>query len=137
MKGIDELHLPEEARYTTDHEYAMAEGTEDIAVRIGIGDYAQDQLGDIVFVELPQVGDHIGKGEEFGVVESVKAVAELYMPIGGEILSTNSDLADSPELVNADPYDRGWMIRVKPEDLGELDALMTADAYRDLLKGME
>lgn len=134
MKEIDELHLPDDARYTDDHEYARPE---DGAVKIGISDYAQDQLGDIVFVELPQKGDRFGKGEEFGVVESVKAVAELYIPVGGEVLEVNTALEKAPELVNTGPYDTGWMIRVKPSDLGELDSLMAHDAYRQMLKGLE
>ncbi|MEE9612499.1 MAG: glycine cleavage system protein GcvH, partial [Desulfatiglandales bacterium] len=106
-------------------------------VRTGLSDYAQDQLGDIVFVELPQVGDTFKKGEEFGTVESVKAVAEMYMPIGGEILAVNTALEDSPELINKNPYEDGWMIELKPDDLTELDTLMTSDAYLEMLKGME
>ncbi|MEE8400192.1 MAG: glycine cleavage system H protein, partial [Desulfobacterales bacterium] len=93
-------------------------------------------LGDIVFVELPQEGDSFDQGDMFGTVESVKAVAELYIPIGGEVVAINSDLEDSPELTNASPYDDGWMVRVKPKDPGELDALMTRDAYLEMLAGM-
>lgn len=133
MKEISELILPDDVRFAEDHEWARKE---DDKVRIGIGDYAQDQLGDIVFVELPQVGDSFGKGEEFGTVESVKAVAELYMPVGGEILAVNTALEDSPELLNKDPYREGWLVDVRPVDPGEMDALMAKDAYLEKLKGM-
>ena len=134
MKEISELHLPDDMHYTEDHEWARLEGD---GVKIGISDYAQDQLGDIVFVELPQVGDTYEKGKEFGTVESVKAVAELFMPIGGEVLTTNTVLEDSPELVNKNPYNDGWMIEIKPTNPSELDALMAKDAYIEMLKGLE
>ncbi len=134
MKEIDELNLPDDVRYAEDHEWIRSEGDK---VRIGISDYAQDQLGDIVFVELPQSGDTFEKGEEFGTVESVKAVSELYMPIGGEILSVNTALEESPDLVNQSPYNDGWMIEVKPSDSAELEALITRDAYLEMLKGLE
>ncbi len=134
MKEIDELNLPDDVRYAEDHEWIRSEGDK---VRIGINDYAQDQLGDIVFVELPQSGDTFEKGEEFGTVESVKAVSELYMPIGGEILSVNTALEESPDLVNQSPYNDGWMIEVKPSDSAELEALITLDAYLEMLKGLE
>lgn len=134
MKEIDELNLPDDVRYAEDHEWIRSEGDK---VRIGISDYAQDQLGDIVFVELPQSGDTFEKGEEFGTVESVKAVSELYMPIGGEILSVNTALEESPDLVNQSPYNDGWMIEVKPSDSAELEALITLDAYLEMLKGLE
>ncbi|MBW1837317.1 MAG: glycine cleavage system protein GcvH [Deltaproteobacteria bacterium] len=134
MKEISELNLPAEIRYTEDHEYVRPE---DDRVRVGITDYAQDQLGDIVFVELPQEGDTFEKGQEFGTVESVKAVSELYMPISGEILAVNTTLAEQPETVNTDPYNDGWMIEVKPDNPIELDALMSKNAYLEMLKGME
>lgn len=132
MKELSELNLPEDLKYTKDHEWAKSEGD---GVKIGIDDYAQDQLGDIVFVELPQVGDKFSKGDEFGTVESVKAVSELYMPIGGEIMKINESLEDEPEAVNRSPYGDGWMIEVKPDDPAESDALLTRDAYFELLKG--
>ena len=132
MKEINELQLPDDVRYTEDHEWARVEGEK---TKAGICDYAQDQLGDIVYVELPQVGDTFDKGQEFGTVESVKAVAELYMPVGGTILAVNSALDDSPELVNKDPYGDGWMIEVQPSDPGEFEALMTKDVYFETLKG--
>lgn len=134
MKEIAELNLPDDVRYTKDHEWAQVGNSN---VRIGINDYAQDQLGDIVFVELPKVGSTYTKGEEFGTVESVKAVAEVYMPMGGEVLSLNSALEDSPEFVNKNPYDDGWMIEIRPTDPSELDELMTRDAYLEMLKGQK
>ena len=131
MKEIDELNLPEEIRYSQDHEWVKMEaGT----VKIGISDYAQDQLGDIVFVELPQVGDHLNKGDEFGTVESVKAVSELYMPISGKITAVNITLEDSPDLVNIQPYHDGWMVEATPEDPSELETLMTKADYLKSLK---
>ena len=133
MKEINELNLPEDVRYAEDHEWVKPEGEK---FRIGISDYAQDQLGDVVFVELPEVGATLSKGEEFGTVESVKAVSELYMPIGGEVIEINSKLEDAPELVNNEPYAGGWMIAVKPTDAGELDTLMTQQAYLEMLKGL-
>lgn len=132
MKEISELKFPEDVRYTDDHEWAKLDG--DVAT-IGISDYAQDQLGDIVFVELPETGSSFDKGEEFGTVESVKAVSELYMPLGGEVVEINPDLEDAPEQVNSDPYGGGWMLKVKMADPAEFDALMDKDAYLDSLKG--
>lgn len=132
MKEISELNLPDDLRYAEDHEWARSEGGN---IRIGIDDYAQDQLGDIVYVDLPQVGDTFSKGEEFGSVESVKAVSELYLPVGGEVIEINTKLEDSPELVNGSPYGDGWMVLVKPDNSSELDALMDKDAYLEMLKG--
>ena len=132
MKEISDLNLPEDVRYTKDHEWAKLEGD---TITIGINDYAQDQLGEIVFVELPEVGDSFSQEEEFGSVESVKAVSELYIPVSGEIVAVNEDLEDSPELVNEDCYQGGWIIKVKPEDPSEMDALMDKAAYLDMLKG--
>ena len=132
MKEISELDFLNDLRYTEDHEWAAY--AED-KVKIGISDYAQDQLGDIVYVELPQVGDQLRKGDEFGSVESVKAVSELYIPISGEISAINPRLEDEPELVNHSPYEDGWMIEVKPDGPMEMDALMAKDAYLEMLKG--
>jgi len=131
-KKIEELIFPEEIRYTDDHEWAKPEGN---LLKVGITDYAQDQLGDIVFAELPEPGDMFEKGEEFGTLESVKAVSELYMPVGGEIVAINEELADTPELLNSAPYDGGWMITVKPADPGDFDDLMDTTAYLSALKG--
>ena len=132
MKEITELNFPENIRYAESHEWVKA--TEETA-KLGITDYAQDQLGDIVFVELPDVGESFEKGAEFGTVESVKAVSELYMPVSGEIVAINDALEDAPELVNDTPFADGWMIEVKLDDMSELDALMDKDAYLSILKG--
>ena len=132
MKELSELNLPDDVRYAESHEWAKSEGDK---VRVGISDYAQDQLGDIVFVELPEVGDSLDKGEEFGTVESVKAVSELYMPVGGEIIAVNSELEDNPEWVNNTPYADGWMIEIKPDDPSAIDDLLTRDGYLKKLKG--
>ena len=134
MKEIDELKFSDDLHYSEDHEWVNVEGD---TAKIGISDYAQDQLGDIVFVELPDVGDSFQKGDEFGTVESVKAVSELYMPISGEVTAINNALEDSPELVNTQPYDDGWMIAVKIADPSELDALMSKDDYYKMIKEME
>jgi glycine cleavage system H protein len=132
MKEFSELYVPDDVRYTETHEWVKIE---DDTVRIGISDYAQDQLGDIVFVELPKAGDTFGAGEEFGTVESVKAVSELYIPINGEVISINMELEDAPELVNQDPYNDGWLIEMKPDDLSEVENCMTRDEYMEMLGG--
>ena len=131
MKELNELHLPDDIRYTDEHEWARISGD---TARIGVSDYAQDQLGDIVFVELPAVGDTIARGEVFGTLESVKAVSELYLPLSGEVVAVNTALTDAPELINQDPY-AAWIIEVRPTDAGEYDQLLTAAAYLDLLRG--
>ena len=131
MKELNELHLPDDIRYTDEHEWARISGD---TARIGVSDYAQDQLGDIVFVELPAVGDTIARGEVFGTLESVKAVSELYLPLSGEVVAVNTALTDAPELINQDPY-AAWIIEVRPSDAGEYDQLLSAAAYLDLLRG--
>jgi glycine cleavage system H protein len=132
MKEIAELNFPEDVRYSESHEWVKAAGK---TAKLGITDYAQDQLGDIVFVELPDVGESFEKGTEFGTVESVKAVSELYMPVSGEIVAINDALEDAPELINDTPFSEGWMIEVKLDDPSEPDALMDKDAYLSTLKG--
>ena len=132
MKDISELNFPENVRYTKDHEWARQEG--DIVIA-GISDYAQDQLGDVVYVELPPVGERFENGEVFGTVESVKAVSEMFIPIAGEVVAVNAALSDTPDVVNADPYGAGWMIHIKPSDPASLETLMTREAYLDMLKG--
>jgi glycine cleavage system H protein len=132
MKELNELNFPDDVRYSESHEWSRSEGDK---IKVGISDYAQDQLGDIVFVELPEKGDTFGKGEAFGTVESVKAVSELYMPVGGEVLAVNAALEESPEKVNNAPYSDGWMIEIKAENPSELNALLTKDAYLNTLKG--
>jgi len=134
MKEISELNLPADLRYADDHEWARLE---DDKVKVGLDDYAQDQLGDIVFVELPQAGDTFKKGEVFATVESVKAVSECYMPVGGKIVSVNNDLEESPELVNNNPYSDGWFVVINPGNPAEMDTLMTNDACLEKLKGTE
>ena len=132
MKEINELNFPDDIRYAESHEWAKPQGD---TVKVGISDYAQDQLGDIVFVELPEVGETFDRGAEFGTVESVKAVSELYMPVAGEIVAVNSSLEESPEKVNNTPYGDGWMIEVRADNPAELDGLMNHDAYLETLKG--
>ena len=133
-KKISEIILPEDVKYTEDHDWTRIENGN---LKIGITDYAQDQLGEIVFVEMPEVGDSFEKQEEFGSLESVKAVVEMYIPVGGEVVSVNEQLEDAPELVNEDPYGQGWMIEVKPSDPSELDSLLTKETYLETLKGSD
>jgi glycine cleavage system H protein len=132
-KEISEIILVDGLKYSAEHEWVKKEGD---TVKIGITDYAQDQLGEIVFVELPEVDSEFDKGEEFGTLESTKAVSELFMPIGGKIVAINEALEDESELVNKDTYGGGWMIEVAPSDPAELDAMMDKDAYLELLKGL-
>ncbi|HHS97096.1 MAG TPA: glycine cleavage system protein GcvH [Chloroflexi bacterium] len=120
------MKLDPEARYAKTHEWARWDGDEIVC---GISDHAQESLSDVVYVELPEVGDVLEKGDVFGVVESVKAASDLYMPMGGEITAVNEALEDAPELVNQDPYGEGWMIRFKPSDPSEFDALMDPAEY--------
>jgi glycine cleavage system H protein len=133
-KAIGDLVFPDDLRYSDDHEWARLEEEN---VKVGITDYAQDQLGDIVYVELPEVGSRFSAGEEFGTLESVKAVSELFMPMGGEIVAVNEALADSPERVNSEPYGGGWMIVIQPGDSAEFKALKDRSAYEGSLKGSE
>ncbi len=130
-KQVEELTFLNDIQYHKEHTWAKVEGD---LVQVGITDFAQDQLGDIIFVELPQVGDAFNQGEVFGQAESAKSVSSLYMPLSGEIASVNNDVEDSPEFVNTDPYGSGWMITVKPRDLSELISLLTKDGYICLLK---
>ncbi len=122
---------PEDSRYAKSHEYVHAEG--DVGT-IGITDYAQKELGDVVFVELPQVGSQLEAGDELGSIESVKAVSELFSPVSGEVVEINEKLAEKPELVNTDPYGDGWMIRIRLDDPTEMDELITADDYEDYVQ---
>ena len=123
---------PSDLKYSKDHEWARMEGD---TAKIGITDYAQDQLGDIVYVELPSIGDAFNIGDEFGTVESVKAVSELYMPIGGEIMAVNTSLEDDQDRVNTQPYGDGWMVEVKPTDTSDYEALMTKEEYLNHING--
>ncbi len=127
------MTTPEELRYTEEHEWvATREGS---LVRVGITEYAQDQLGDVVFVDLPEVGKQVGAGDPFGEVESTKSVSELFAPVDGEIVAVNSAVADSPELVNSDPYGEGWLVEIRLDDPAGLEALLEAEAYQALIKG--
>lgn len=126
--------IPANYRFSDDDEWVRVEGDE---VVIGITDHAQDSLSDIVYLQLPDVGDNFGAGDAFGVVESVKAAADLLMPIAGEVTAVNTPLIDTPELVNSDPYGDAWMIRVRPDNMADADALMDAAAYEKFLAERE
>ncbi|MCH7788849.1 MAG: glycine cleavage system protein GcvH [Acidobacteria bacterium] len=123
------MNVPDDLRYSTDHEWARVEGDK---IRVGITDYAQDALGDIVFVELPSTGTAISAGDGFGEVESTKSVSDLYAPISGTIMHVNDTLTQSPESLNDDPYGDGWICVIEPSDPAAIDALLDADAYRAL-----
>lgn len=130
MKQISELIFPEDLRYSEDHEWASISGE---TVKIGITDYAQDQLGDIVFVELPVVGDVFAKAEEFGSIESVKAVSELFIPMGGEVVAINQALEDAPDRVASSPYD-AWLIEIRPSNTAEFEEMLDQKAYLQSLR---
>lgn len=131
-KEIEDLIFSEDLKYTKDHEWAKIEGDN---IRVGLDDYAQDQLGDIVFVELPEKGSRFETGEVFATVESVKAVSDCFIPIGGEIVSTNIKLEDDPALVNSDPYNNGWFVIIIPDDMSEIKNLMDSFTARNSLIG--
>lgn len=122
------MEFPEDLKYSKEHEWVLVEGN---VATVGITDYAQDQLGDIVFVELPAIGDKVSKEDAFGVVESVKAVSDIYAPISGKVLEVNDDLPETPEMLNEDPYGDGWIIKIDMSDLDELQDLMTAAEYEE------
>ena len=124
-------NVPEDLHYSKDHEWVRVEGGEAV---VGITDYAQNSLGDVVYVELPKAGDEFAANEPFGSVESVKAVSEVFTPIAGAVVQINESLADEPEIVNSDPYGQGWMIRLKMANPGEVDSLLTAAEYEDFTK---
>ena len=125
------MNFPEDLRYTKDHEWARSRGGR---VVVGITEFATDQLGDVVYVELPAVGETVTRGEGFGVVESTKAVSDLYAPISGKVVEINTPLVDAPEGINEDPYGDGWMIAVEPSDPRELEELLDAKAYTALVQ---
>jgi glycine cleavage system H protein len=129
MEGLW-MSVPKELRYSEEHEWVKQEGGN---VRIGITEFAQSELGDIVFVELPEVGDTVSANEPFGSVESVKTVSELYAPVSGKVVEVNEDLGDNPEYVNESSYDKAWMIVVEPSNAGEMDSLMTAEQYEEMI----
>jgi glycine cleavage system H protein len=124
------MTFPENLKYTKDHEWILVEGNTGIA---GVTEYAQGELGDVVFVELPKIGRQVKQGESFGTIEAVKAVSDLYAPVSGEIIAINSELEKSPELVNKDPYGDGWMIKISLKDPNELKNLHDSKAYRNLI----
>ncbi len=126
------MNVPDDLRYSTDHEWARLE---DGKVRVGITDYAQDALGDVVFVQLPEVGATVGAGGTVGEVESTKSVSELYAPFSGTVVEFNGDLADAPERINEYPYGEGWICVIELQDQSELDGLLDAAAYRELVEG--
>ncbi|KTG28417.1 glycine cleavage system protein GcvH [Haloferax profundi] len=122
------FEIPDDKKYLESHEWTTTDGD---TVRVGISDFAQDELGDVVFVELPTEGDELAAGDEFGVVESIKAVSDLYAPISGTVVAVNEDLFDAPELVNDDPYGDGWMLELEPADESEFDDLLSPEEYRE------
>ena len=124
-------NFPEDIQYTKDHEWIRVKGNEGT---VGVTEYAQESLGDVVYVELPKVGEHFNAHDPFGSVESVKAVSELYLPVAGEVLRTNEVLVDKPELVNQDPYGEGWMIVIKLDKKSDIDRLLSAAEYEDYLR---
>jgi glycine cleavage system H protein len=128
------MTFDDSVKYQKSHEWARKEG--DVVV-VGISDYAQDSLGDVVFVELPEVGSTLKQGESFGVVESVKSASDLFMPVGGEIAEVNEALGDTPETVNQSPFGEGWMIKIKPTDVSEYDALLSASDYEEYVKTLD
>ena len=126
------MNIPQELRYTKEHEWARLEGD---VVYVGITDYAQGELGEIVFVDVDTEGDSLEAEEVFGSIEAVKTVSDLMLPVEGEILELNSELEESPELVNSDPYGKGWIVKVKPANVEDLDGLLSADDYKALIAG--
>lgn len=124
------MHIPQDLKYTQDHEWVRIEGDE---ATIGITDFAQGELGDIVYVEVETVGESLDKEAVFGTVEAVKTVSDLFLPLSGEITAFNEDLEDTPELVNDDPYDQGWIIKMKISDLSQIEALLTHEGYKAVI----
>ena len=122
------MNIPANLKYTEDHEWVSEE---DDILTVGISDFAQGELGDIIFVEMPEIGNEYGKGDPFGTIEAVKTVADLFAPISGEVVAINEELEETPELINSDPYGKGWIVRLKPSASEELDELLTASAYEE------
>ena len=123
-------NIPADLRYTKDHEYVKVDGTGGSVMQVGITDYAQGELGDVVYVDLPKVGASLGRGDAFGTIEAVKAVSELYAPVSGTVTEVNTELQQDPALVNRDPYGAGWMIKLRVKTPAELDQLLSAEAYK-------
>jgi glycine cleavage system H protein len=126
------MNVPANLKYTSDHEWLKIEGDEAV---VGITDYAQHELGDIVFVEVETIGEILGKGEPFGTIEAVKTVSDMFMPVGGEVLTFNEELTTKPEILNQDPYGAGWVIRIKITNAAEAGTLLDADAYTKQIQG--
>ena len=126
------MNVPDDLRYSSDHEWVRLEGGE---LRVGITDYAQDALGDVVYVEVPEVGATVTAGEKVSEVESTKSVSDIYAPVAGTVTAVNSDLADAPERLNADPYGEGWICVIRPDDPSQVDALLDAGSYLELIEG--
>lgn len=124
------MNVPADLKYTSEHEWVRVEGDE---IVIGVTDFAQGELGDVVFIEIETEGESLSKGDTFGTIEAVKTVSDIYMPVDGEVLEVNSALEETPELVNSEPFEGGWMVRVKMSDPSQLDELLTPDAYKALI----
>ena len=124
------MNVPENLKYTAEHEWIRVEGEE---IVVGVTDFAQGELGDVVFIEIETEGETLSKGDTFGTIEAVKTVSDLYMPLDGEVVGVNSALEDDPEMVNSEPYEGGWMIRIKVSDPSQLDDLISAEQYRELI----
>ena len=125
------MNIPNNLKYTKNHEWMLVDGDEAV---IGITDYAQSQLGDVVFIEVETIGEHLDAEEAFGTIEAVKTVSDLYMPVAGEVVEFNEQLESNPELINKDPYNEGWIIKAKIDDAGDLGELLDADGYKDLIE---
>lgn len=126
------MPVPEDRRYSKEHEWALSQ--DDGSVLIGITDFAQDELGEVIYVDLPKAGDRVTQNARMGEIESVKAFSELYSPVSGEVTAVNGEISTAPELVNSSPYEQGWMLRVKPDDPAELDNLLDAAGYASLIE---
>ncbi len=124
------MEFPQQLKYTQDHEWVLVDG--DIAT-VGITDHAQNELSDIIYVDVTTVGETLGQGAVFGAIEAVKTVSDLFLPVGGEIIEFNSELEGTPELLNSDPYEKGWIVKIRISNPGDLDSLLTADAYKSLI----
>jgi len=130
LKNCYQMNIPDNLKYTKDHEWIKIDG--EMAL-VGITDFAQGELGDIVFIEIETVGEHVAKGDVFGTIEAVKTVSDLFMPASGTIIEMNENLGNSPELINKDPFDKGWLIKVKLDDKKQLDELLSATEYKNLI----
>lgn len=124
------MNIPTDLKYTSEHEWIRVEGEE---IVVGVTDFAQGELGDVVFLEIETEGETLSKGDTFGTIEAVKTVSDLYMPVDGEVVAVNGDLEDTPDLVNSDPFGKGWMVRIKMSEPSQLDELLSPEAYKELI----